>query len=416
MKIAIIGGGFTGLAAAYTLSKSHSVTVFEKDNELGGLAAGFKGAGWTWRLEKTYHHWFTNDQDIIGLAHELGLKNKLIIKRPVTANYWQGGAYQFDSPLSVLRYPGLSTPAKLRTSLFVAAAKINPFWQPLENISAKKIAKSIGGDEAWKNLWEPLMVAKFGNFSDKVSAAWLWARLKKRTQNLGYIEGGFYTLAEALAEAIKKNGGTLNLGAPVNSIKQIDSSFLIGNTTFDKVLLTVPSPLILKIFPKLKFNYVPHLSAQTLILETKDPILPKVYWLSILERDFPFLAAVAHTNFMDKKYYAGHHLTYFGNYLPEGHPFLSLTKDQLLKKFLPFIKRLSPGFDYERLTINSYLFTAPFAQPVQLLRYSRLAPKMETGMPNLYLANLDSIYPWDRGTNYAVELGKRAAETIIAVD
>ena len=32
---------------------------------------------------------------------------------------------------------------------------------------------------------------------------------------------------------------------------------------------------------------------------------------------------------------------------------------------------------------------------------------------DIYLANLDSIYPWDRGTNYAVELGIRAAHTII---
>jgi len=34
-------------------------------------------------------------------------------------------------------------------------------------------------------------------------------------------------------------------------------------------------------------------------------------------------------------------------------------------------------------------------------------------LPNVYLANMDSIVPWDRGTNYAIELGEKAAETIL---
>ena len=45
MNIAIIGGGLTGLTAAYELLKyGHQVTVFEKEKTLGGLAGGFKPA------------------------------------------------------------------------------------------------------------------------------------------------------------------------------------------------------------------------------------------------------------------------------------------------------------------------------------------------------------------------------------
>lgn len=162
---------------------------------------------------------------------------------------------------------------------------------------------------------------------------------------------------------------------------------------------------------------IPHLHAQVLVLETKEPILKDVYWLNITDRSFPFLAVVAHTNFMDKKHYGNRHLTYVGNYLPDNHPYLSMTKQQLLKKFLPYLKRLSlnpasPAGGSKLKTLNSYLFTAPFAQPVHQLYYSKRAPKIVTGIPNVYLANMDSIYPWDRGTNYAVELGQKAARAI----
>ena len=36
MKIAIIGTGISGLTAAYLLNKKHEVTVFEKNNYIGG--------------------------------------------------------------------------------------------------------------------------------------------------------------------------------------------------------------------------------------------------------------------------------------------------------------------------------------------------------------------------------------------
>ena len=39
---------------------------------------------------------------------------------------------------------------------------------------------------------------------------------------------------------------------------------------------------------------------------------------------------------------------------------------------------------------------------------------LQTGVPNLILANTTQIYPEDRGTNYAVRLGGDAADALIA--
>ena len=455
MRIAVIGGGFTGLTAAYELGKvGHEVTVFEKEKTLGGLAHGFKQKNWDWHLEGAYHHLFTNDNAIINLVKELGLEKKLIIKRPITATLmsedvhaesqqnfaglhfasadeyritdsddsreklkarlnfrWRpkhAQIYQLDSPQNLLAFPYLSPVDKLRTASLLAFLKLNPFWQPLENVTAEKFFKTIGGKKAWEVLWEPLMRGKFGEYAPTIAASWLWARIKKRTPSLYYIDGGFQTLVHTLEKEIKLLDGTIRTGTSIATLAPL--------AKFDKILLTIPTPIAMKLVnlpssytkPLLK---IPHLHAQTLILETKEPILKNTYWLNINDRSFPFLAVVAHTNFMDKKHYGGHHLTYFGNYLPTGHPYLSMTKDQLLKVFLPYIKRLNSPFNNWQL-VNSFSFVGPFAQPVHQLHYSKIAPTIQTPIPNIYLANLDSIYPWDRGTNYAVELGQRAAKVI----
>ena len=314
--------------------------------------------------------------------------------------------------MNILLFTGLPFVDRLRTGLTAALMKINPFWQPLEHVTAKQVFQRVNGDAAWMTIWKPLLDAKFGPYADQVSASWLWARLHKRTQKLGYFRGGFSHFIEVLANTIRKNGGVMKTNTPVTRIEIKE---------YDAILFTVPSRVAIKLinFPK---NYtqqllsIPHLWAQTLIVETDTPILEKTYWLNVNDRTVPFLAVVQHTNFIDKKYYGGHHVAYIGNYLPDNHAFLSMTKDQLLKKFLPYLNTINPRITAHMSCINSYLFTVPFAQPVQTINYSQKAPKFQTPITNVYLANLDSIYPWDRGTNYSVELGKKAAKSIISFD
>ncbi|OGG28425.1 hypothetical protein A3A64_00430, partial [Candidatus Gottesmanbacteria bacterium RIFCSPLOWO2_01_FULL_48_11] len=315
MDIAIIGGGFTGLTAAYELGKAgHRVTVFEKDKVLGGLAHGFRRPNWDWHLEYAYHHLFANDWAILNLMKELGLQDKLLLTRPVTANFYQDKIIQLDSPIHLLRFPALSLVDKLRTAALLVFCKINPFWQPLEATTAKQLFKTIGGNAAWKTLWEPLMAGKFGDYADTIAASWLWARIKKRTPSLYYIKGGFQTVVAVLEQTIKQHGGKILANTAITKLDQ-----LVKFGQFDRILLTVPTPIAAKLLSSsgltvLPSPPIPHLHAQTLILETKEPILKDVYWLNITDRTFPFLAAVAHTNMIDTKHYGGHHLTYFGNY------------------------------------------------------------------------------------------------------
>lgn len=426
MHIAIIGGGFTGLTAAYELSAhGHRVSVFEKEPHLGGLAYGFRAPHWAWHLEGAYHHLFTNDSHIMDLMRRIGIRDALIVKRPITATLWNGKTYQLDSPYHLLVFPGLSIIDKCRTALLLAFLKTFPFWQLLEHITAEQLLTSIGGKQAWNIIWEPLLYGKFGTYAPSVSAAWFWARIVKRTPSLCYVEGGFTTIVRALEQAIRANGGTIYTQTPVTRMTPARNGRVHvawGRTTqaFDRVLLTVPTPFALSLIPLLAddprwsgLHTIPHLFAQTLILETDAPLLNRVYWLNVTDRKAPFLAAVAHTNFMDPARYGGRHLTYFGNYLPQGHRYLTMTKEQLLEEFLPYIRKLCPSVQKLRKTMDSYMFVGPFAQPVHQQRYSRRIPPIPTPIPHVYMANMDYVVPWDRGTNYAVELGKQAAECIL---
>ena len=171
-------------------------------------------------------------------------------------------------------------------------------------------------------------------------------------------------------------------------------------------------------FPKLPKDYIkkitkiPHLHAYNLLLFTKDKILDKVYWLNINDRKFPFIAIVQQTNLISCKQYNGQHITWIANYLPPNHPYLKLTKEELLQLYLPFIKKINPNFNSQLTTHNSQLFFGPFAQPVFKTNYSQIKPGFKTPIPQVYLANMDMVYPWDRGTNYAIELGFQVAEIV----
>lgn len=77
-KIAVIGGGISGLGAAYLLSAHHSVTLFEAEARLGGHARTVR-AGRTQKFPVDTGFIVFNDRtypNLIGLFHELGVTEK----------------------------------------------------------------------------------------------------------------------------------------------------------------------------------------------------------------------------------------------------------------------------------------------------------------------------------------------------
>ena len=114
---------------------------------------------------------------------------------------------------------------------------------------------------------------------------------------------------------------------------------------------------------------------------------------------------------MHKKNYNKEHLLYIGNYMETSDKKFSMSKEELLKLYDPWLKKINPT--YKKDIIGSELFHAPFAQPIIFPNYSKQIPSFITPLKNVYLANIEQVYPWDRGTNYAVELGKKIAKIVV---
>lgn len=424
MNIGIIGAGFTGLTAGYFLAKQgHSVTIFERDTHPGGLAIGYKEPEWDWTLEKHYHHWFTNDDHILNLAKEIHYN--VIIERPNTSVYVDEGIYQLDSPMAVLKFSKLSLLERLRMSAVVGFLKFDPIWKPLERYNAATILPRLMGEKSYKMIWEPLFVNKFGKSADDVSLAWFWARIYKRTPSLAYPEKGFLAFAEALVSEIETLGGQVLFETEISTLtsenRQTEITFSKGKKTqkqhFDKTIVTLPSPLFLSIAPQLPETYasslkkLKSLGAINLVLRLKKPFFQNnTYWLSVCDKKSPVMAIVEHTHFMDKSHYNNENIVYLGNYLPRDHVYFTQSEEQILKEYDPLLRKINK--DYKATIIGMKAFKAPFAQPVIPVNYSQMIPSMKTPLKNVFLANIEQVYPWDRGTNYAVELGEKVADLI----
>jgi protoporphyrinogen oxidase len=154
------------------------------------------------------------------------------------------------------------------------------------------------------------------------------------------------------------------------------------------------------------------MGAVVMVLALKRQVTREHYWINIPKREgFPFLAFVEHTNYVDAEHYGGDILVYCGDYLPPDHAYFEMPAEALLERFIPGIQRINPAFNRDWVR-GYWKFSEIYAQPVPFVNHSVAIPPIQTPIPNLAMANISQVYPWDRGTNYAVEIGRRAARLI----
>ena len=425
MKIAIIGAGFGGLAAAYDLEKAgHKVTVFESANYVGGLASGFKEPHWDWSVEKFYHHWFQTDSHMLGLIRELGWEDKVLFPRPLTVMYHDGNFYPFDSIPKALLFPGLGFGLdKIRFGFVGLFLRLTNNWQALEKVTADSWMLKWAGKRVYEEMWKPLLIGKFGPYYQDVNMAWMWARIKARTTRLGTFEGGFQKFADLFADRLREMGVDVRLGTKVKSIKREQAGLAIeaGSVeSYDRVLVTASPALLAKLCPDLPQEYLKGLlelksmGAVVMALSLKHQLSEQgYYWFNLpKEAGFPMLALVEHTNFVSAEHFGGEHIVYAGDYLEVGHRYFSMSDDELLAEFMPAFKRINPAFEPDWIK-KFWVFKSDYAQPVPLVGHSKNIPAIQTPIEGLYFASMSQVYPWDRGTNFAVEIGRRAARRII---
>jgi len=388
--------------------------VLEREPLPGGLAAGFQVEPGVW-LEKFYHHIFRSDTHAISMVREMGLEDRLEWMTPITATLRDGRMHQLDSPASLLRFSPLPMADRIRMGAALAALRAMPNPRLLEGQTAAGWTRRWMGSAAYETVWEPLLRGKFGDAAPEIAMPWFWARVHDRTQQLGYLRGGFQQLYDRMAEEVRKAGGETRFGVSVTSVRTDGDAFVVetdqGSERFDRVISTFAPRLTARLVPELpqawreRHEWGRAYGAHCVILALERP-LTSVYWLNINDPGYPFMVLAEHTNYLPASDYGGRNLIYLGNYRPMDDPLMSASKEAVLDEFLPHIERLNPAFDRSWVT-DSWMFAAPFAQPIVTVDYREHIPPFATPLPNLWTASMFQVYPHDRGQNYSIALAER---------
>jgi len=434
-KVAIIGGGYTGLVAALRLAEAgKEVTILERGTVLGGLASDFKVEGSS--LERAYHHLFKTDIHIISMADELGVKDKLLWHDSSVSLYYDHKLYPFKGALDLIRFKPLHFINRIRAGLVVLYLQKTNNWQKFQDVSAYDWMLKAAGKQVTEVIWEPLLKGKFDQHFDKVSMAWLWARIHIRAQSrepggekLGYFEGGFQIFTDALVKRLSELSVSLKTGSDIRSVSntpggKVKITFADGATsTYDACIATTPSHVFAKLIEQnksvkpaylQKLNSIKYLGARLLIFSSTQKISP-YYWHNINDLDLPFLVFIHHTQLIDKSHYNGKYIYYMATYVPHDHELFTCDDKQLERVWFPALKEIFPAFDPKKIREKHY-FRFANAQHIVDAGYPKRIPAYKTPLKNVWLSNFSQIYPEDRGTNYAVREGEKIASLLLKTE
>ncbi|MEV5957084.1 NAD(P)/FAD-dependent oxidoreductase [Streptomyces sp. NPDC051987] len=430
----VVGGGFTGLAAALELAeRGHRVTVLEKESEPGGLARSFDVGGGR-RVERFYHHWFDSDAEILGLCDRLGIADAVQPHLTRTGLYYANSVYRLSQPLDLLRFAPLPLLDRLRLGIMALRAGRVDDWRSLEHLTAREWLVSLGGRRVYDVVWRPLLEGKFGQYADEVGATWMWTKLHLRggsrtrsgSEILYYLRGGSETLVTALHKRLTELGAEIRTDTAVASV-ETDATGVTGVRTGTGELLAARQVLLTNApaqaaellgasahpaAPALvrRLRGIRYLANVCLVLENNRR-LSDTYWLNVNDPSFPYVGVIEHTNMDAPENYAGRHLVYLSKYLPADAELYRMSDAEVFAYSLPHLRRMFPGFDRSWVE-DFHVWRAEYAQPVITPYYTRDMPALRTEVSGLYVASMAQVFPEDRGTNYAVREGRRAGRLI----
>lgn len=428
-NVAVIGAGAMGLAAAYHLTRAgHQVTVFEADTVPGGMAAHFDFDGLS--IERFYHFVCQSDQPLFDLLAELGLGDAMRW-RTTTMGFWHRGAiHPWGEPFALLRFPHLSPLAKLRYGLHAFVSTRRSDWARLDALPADVWLRRWVGEEAFSVCWQKLFDLKFFEYGDRVSAAWIWTRIKRigtsrkslREERLGYIEGGSETLIRRLVERIEAAGGRLRLGTPVGRVA-IEQGAVRGVVPrggalepFDAVLSTVAIPYAVPMLADLpepllaRYRALPNIGVVCVLHKLRRSVSPH-FWTNVNDPDMAIPGLV---EFSRLRPLGDGHVLYIPYYMPQTHEKFAWPDERFVAETTAYLKRLNPALtDADFLACK--VGRLRYAQPVCGPRFLEQLPPVAPGIRGLQVADTSYYYPEDRGIAESVRLARAMAAAVGAV-
>jgi protoporphyrinogen oxidase len=420
-RIAVLGAGPMGLAVAYQLARDgHQPIVFEADDRVGGMTAAFDFSGLT--IERYYHFHCISDHAFLKILDELGIADKMHWVETKMGYWYQGMLQPWGNPIALLKFKGLSFIAKFRYGLHAFLCTKRNDWKPLDNLDAVEWIKRWVGEEAYEVLWRRLFDYKFYDYSNNLSAAWIWSRIRRIgrsryslfREKLGYLEGGSDTLLQALHQDIKSHGGEVRLTSPVSEVVITDNQ-VVGVKSgeefipFDKVISTVPIPYVPKLMPNLpsdiidQFKALKNIAVVCVIVKLRKA-LTENFWLNTNDPEMDIPGLVEYSNLRP----LNDHVVYVPFYMPGEHPKFSEPNEAFTDKVKRYLKKINPALnddDFIDIRASRYRFAQPICQP----SFLEGLPNVKLPVKGLWLADTSYYYPEDRGISESIDFGRKMA-------
>lgn len=402
MNIAVIGGGMMGLTLAYRLSQQgHKVTVFESNNQLGGLATYHDYGSFVW--DRFYHVILPSDTKLINFIKEINLGDKLRWRPTLTGCYIDQKLYSISNTIEFLRFPPLTIIGKFRLALTLLYGSRIKNWRRLEKIAVEDWLLKISGKNTYEKLWQPLLLAKLGDNYKRVSAVFIWSYIKRlfsardsklHKEQLGYVAGGYKTVFDQLEKLICAAGGNIRTGVAVKYVKPDSKGglWVEYNQTkehFDKVIFTGPVNILQQIADRslvqIGDSTVEYLGVICMSVITRKALVP-YYIVNIADQRIPFTGVLGMSNLVSLQETAGLHLTYLPKYVHSDDPLLKQTDAELRSLFFRGLHLMFPQLKADDI-VAAHINRAMKMQPLQVLNYSHLVPKIVTENNDFFVLN-----------------------------
>lgn len=420
-RVAILGAGPMGLAVAYELTRQgYQPVIYEADDRVGGMTAAFDFSGLT--IERYYHFHCTSDTAFLEMLAELGIADKMRWTETKMAYWYRGKLQPWGNPVALLKFDGLSLMAKLRYGVFAFLCTRRDNWKPLDLVNAREWVLRWVGVEAYEILWRRLFEYKFHHFTDNLSAAWIWSRIRRLgrsrynlfREKLGYLENGSDTLLQSLKSYIEANGGEIRLQSPVVKVHISDGAVSAVETaqekqSYDKVISTIPLPFVPRVIPQLPthildaYSSVDNIAVVCVIAKLAQPLSGN-FWVNINDPDMDIPGLVEYTNLQP----LDNHVVYVPFYLPGDHPNFAQPDEWYTTRVSRYLKRINPDINEEAI-IDIRASRYRFAQPICEPGFARKLPPVELPVSGLWVADTSYYYPEDRGISESIELGRKLA-------
>jgi protoporphyrinogen oxidase len=405
-SVGIVGGGILGLTVAYRLAQAGvGVALYERSADLGGLVGAFDLDGRA--VDRFYHVILPGDDRVIGLAEELGLGDRFRFRPTRVGFYDDGRLFSMTSVRELLAFPLLPFHDRLRLGAFAASCQLRRSHDGLDETPLLEWLQRLCGRRAVERLWRPLLDSKFDGRYDDLPATYIWARSRRMTTTrdasgrevMGWLEGGYQTLIDALARRIRELGGEVHAGRQVDRIAGsaggANGLVVEGRyRPFDAVVCTLAPPQTRRLLapelvaraPADPFRY---LGVICLVLRVARSVSP-YYHLNITDRRIPLTTVVETTHVVDPAYVGGT-IVYASKYVDPSHPDFERPVDEVEREYLGQLRRIFPDLRDDEI-LASRLQLARVVEPVHLLGGARRLPPLDS-VPRLVLGSTAHVYP-----------------------